>query len=894
MLRLLLLAVAALQQMPRPARGEESACDWSLLGRKLEDVSDTCCFAAGGDGSSQPPLGNAARIRQAVSAEDTRPGRYARYPHLPVLTIPGSDPNGDDGIYCETQGGPACADWYMLSTLRGPAAESYGLPADDQCRIGEASQASVKSALDDCERLGPGGDIEGCGHLYPTCARCAASCLAALAQECLSECDAYFERKGQPEVEVDLVAIGDAISAACPTELAGCEGTCVADLANFTACQTGPRVVDGVRVSCEPAPESEVSSWVATLDDDSYHAFGECLQAELAVLISTGALPDPRQEPRSECRSAGVACEPEEVPGELVCTEMSCDATCDMHMQSLLGSCQSVVDALFDASDGLVDGVASTFAAVNELCPSVQSAANATARSAEVDLVAVGDAISTACEMPGCEGTCLVDLAVSTVCFAGADNNHDRQTCEESAPAPEFYAWMGTLDAENNLSFQDCWQDQIPILISAGTIPDPTEVLEAAVLTGRDKMSREACAEFAINGTVDGLVPDTALKVCSEDGYACMNVEDNMVSAAVLVASDPTLVYSQPWLELCTHGGVFEACGQVYDEIQNLEIPQRDEGDCTWDSWDPRVRSYVCAPTTGCTAGELGTSIDGTTCLEAPNLNWTATVLPAGAAWQDSLTPWGGIDVLKCAHDSDADTWDGEYCPAADSTWPTTRPGTGPMPATNEDRTGWADMISAYASKRDPKFRQQLAICEAALAANTAISEVSGCKGGGDWVPAGDRGTFFANCDACNGVAPFSFTNGGSSSICLSYFVGLMEYLTAVGGVAAGTSEACLAQFRSPSQAAAEHVDYMVNLAYDAERWRPLSFCDYTPPESMQFFNRGQPAPRIPVPLGAPADSASGTVDGDEMCRFDRAGNNNGRVDTADLLALLATFGYEC
>ena len=288
MLRLLLL-LAALQQMPRPARGygeEESACDFSLLGRKLEAVSDTCCFAGG---SSQPPLGNAARIRQAMSAEDTRPGvTGSRYINLPVLTIPWSDPNGDDGIYCETQGGPACADWYMLSTLRGPAAESYGLPADDQCRIGEASQASVKSALDDCERLGPGGDIEGCGHLYPTCARCAASCLAALAQECLSECDAYFERKGQPEVEVDHVAIGDAISAACPTELAGCEGTCVADLANFTACQTGPRVVDGVRVSCEPAPESEFFIWVATLDDDSMNAFGECVQGELAVLISTG------------------------------------------------------------------------------------------------------------------------------------------------------------------------------------------------------------------------------------------------------------------------------------------------------------------------------------------------------------------------------------------------------------------------------------------------------------------------------------------------------------------------------------------------------------------------------------------------------------------------------
>lgn len=794
MLRSMVMVV--LLKVVSRARAQEPSCDWGLLGRKIEAVTDACCFDATTQGSSQPPLGNAARIRQEFDGV------------LPMLSFS----SVDTGIsYCEAYGGEDCAEWYMLASLQGPWADRYGIPADSQCMFD--SYQGLAGAVSNCDvLLGGADDIHGsCAHMYPACAQCATSCKEAVVQECLSECDEYFERKGQATAEglpldqtQQFDAVGNAIIAACLDQNAGCDGACITDLGNYSLC----RAHGTSRQACEN-PDGEFMTMYQGLDDDAGRLFGECWGDQMEVMVR-----DREGGGGSACRTANVVCEPEDMPGELLCTEMSCDATCDMHMQALLGSCQVVLDALFDTGDGSADGVATKFSDLSTMCPSMQN----------------------------------------------------------GAP-------------------------------------------EADSLVSRGRLARDKCAEFALVGTIDGVVPDTPPLVCDGNGYGiCINVVDNMLSVAAALAGTP-LANEQPWLKVCQPNGLLQACSQIYDEIQNLELPQ-----------------------TECAIGEPGTSIDGITCLEAPNLNWKEAVLPPGATWEDSTRgTWIGNQVLKCAYDpenSPVAASGVEACPVAESTWPGSDSnacavalligdpdqdtitcadigcvydpetpwncvqGPGPLPATNQDRTGWADVIANYTSKRGPQFRQQLATCEAALAAHTQPGYDGECP---DDVPSPNIGTFFANCGACQG---FSFTSGDSSSACLNYFVGYMDWLVNIGvRIPIGTPprEACLAQFRgsgpaqevAPEAVVRDHVEFFVARAHDAQQHSAGgSFCDFTPPASVDYFMRGLPPPRMSS--AQDATEAPCTPDSEDLCRFDRAGNGNGRVDTADLLLLLATFGVEC
>ena len=94
-----------------------------------------------------------------------------------------------------------------------------------------------------------------------------------------------------------------------------------------------------------------------------------------------------------------------------------------------------------------------------------------------------------------------------------------------------------------------------------------------------------------------------------------------------------------------------------------------------------------------------------------------------------------------------------------------------------------------------------------------------------------------------------------------------------------------------PEAVVRDHVEFLVT--YGAQQHSEVgSFCDFTPPASIDYLMRGQPPPRMSSTQDA--TEAPCAPDREDVCRFDRVGNGNSRVDTADLLLLLATFGTEC
>jgi hypothetical protein len=202
---------------------------------------------------------------------------------------------------------------------------------------------------------------------------------------------------------------------------------------------------------------------------------------------------------------------------------------------------------------------------------------------------------------------------------------------------------------------------------------------------------------------------------------------------------------------------------------------------------------------TGCVGDNA--AADGTSCVLAKSLDWRAAVIPPGVSWQDSLTP-GGTPVLKCANTEndqcqiEASTnpfesascgtgpwWFDCECPeectytdfGGDPLENTCLPRTGPLPASTDAGTGWADIISNYTTQMGTAWLGDRTKCEMALVRHTAVTETSSCRGAGEDVPAADAGTYRADCDACNEFPDFTFGSGIGSSYCLSYFVGLME-----------------------------------------------------------------------------------------------------------------------
>eukprot|EP01043_Picozoa_sp_COSAG02_P018354 COSAG02_NODE_856_length_16468_cov_131.787831_13_plen_748_part_00 len=657
---LLLLAQLLLAQLPQSHA--EATCDWSLLGRMLEAVSDTCCFDAAGP--NDPPLGNTARLRQHFHEHFS----FAEHGYAYSYT------GGDNPLsYCEAKGGQACAEYYALATMRGPSTERYGVPAQNQCRI--------TSLPGDCSTLGPGEPLEGCGHLYPACTKCAASCEASAFQQCLETCDLIYNY-----VQPDASSLATVINDVCASAVVDCQGTCLqgfADSVLHPELRRAPTCGEGGPEPCMPP---ETAAWKATVEanPDLRNEVDRCFDLDE---LDEDIWRRPTAPP-------GCNCEADPNPAvEQLCTRTSCDAACATVLQPLMDTCRPELDVLFDANDGIADGVAGTFTTLYETCPTPQ--------------------------------------------------------------------------------------------------PEST--------SRRSKLTQAACTEFAQSGTVDGVVPASPLQVCDEDGYVCVDAIDNMVSIATSYAlgGSSVLLSTQPWLQMCEPNGVYEACGQIYDEIQNVAV-----------------------------AG-------------ASNLNWKEAVLPSGASWSESLTSWSS--VLKCSSFGTAQTYDGSSaCPAEDSTWPTAASDSsadGPMLATNEDGTGWADLIANYASKRPPAFRAQLARCEEALASRTGSGVYCPSE-----VPVPDVGTFVADCGACMGWAPagFSFTSGESSSACLSYFVGYMEYFSSSFGGSPGipARDACLAQFRCHGTCE-DHAAFLVSTAFDQNS----AFCDYTPSSSVTYYARGQPPP---------------------------------------------------
>lgn len=373
------------------------------------------------------------------------------------------------------------------------------------------------------------------------------------------------------------------------------------------------------------------------------------------------------------------------------------------------------------------------------------------------------------------------------------------------------------------------------------------------------KMTKDDCSNVANN-----VVPSVSPKICNEDYSECDPVEDademtsdqlwlNMWSVAAEYASDATIAAEQQWLENCESTGICIFCSDFYESVQNAQTPQlTPDGDV-----------LLCA------GASTEDSTDDTPCYAA-NLNWKDAVTPPSAdlevpgrwalAQKEHAYPGNDPKLkLRCAQGGTA------RCPVEESTFPNAGAACtdlaqspceavdgcafigdtcvlqAPMAATNDDETGWADLIFNFTQWQSTAWIERKTRCEMALVEHTALSDQGACKGAGDLVPEADKFMYMADCDACNDIPDFSFSSGLGSSYCLNYFVGHYEDVCdAHAGVS--VSDVCRAEFHGSDDVAADvadrHVSFMVERAYEAGGPPQISgsaaegkasrFCGYT------------------------------------------------------------------
>lgn len=342
------------------------------------------------------------------------------------------------------------------------------------------------------------------------------------------------------------------------------------------------------------------------------------------------------------------------------------------------------------------------------------------------------------------------------------------------------------------------------------------------------KLRKTECTQLAGNGA------DVFPKICNDDYSECLPIEGaepmtpasvwpNMWAVASVAASDQAIVAENTWLEPCETSGVCIFCSEFYATVQSA-----------------RTELVVDGAIVLCEGEDTADTSDDVACLAAPNLDWKSAVTPPSS--DDVSTRWSraqradaeGRPVLKCAESGVA------QCAVAQSTFPYvasdcaavtalddsnacdavegctyTGDGTcvlqaGILAASNDGNTGWADMISNYTMYQSRTWRANKLKCETALSAHTKVEGDNICKGSGDSVPAGDAGTYAADCDSCNSEPAFSFSAPESSSYCLSYFVGHMEDAC----IEDGTAPSCRDEFWESANKA-ENIAYFVEKAYE-------------------------------------------------------------------------------
>lgn len=357
-------------------------------------------------------------------------------------------------------------------------------------------------------------------------------------------------------------------------------------------------------------------------------------------------------------------------------------------------------------------------------------------------------------------------------------------------------------------------------------------------------------------------------QICDDPATAdgCENVEgsppmdrnsvwQNMWSVAMLKSKDAAFAGTNTWIEACETSGICIFCKDVYENVQDENTVIA--GEMTIDLQDAVIQTGAASTADRWTAS-LTAHTEGSTTSNVLKCASTATTTGTGPACTDetSTYPAGanacdGADETACTGASPNDvqcTWDADATPQCATIL-------GPMPTAGG--AGWADAIFNYTLQKPASFRGSVGKCEEALIKHTSIVTdeaglvTSACKGK-DAVPAGDVGTYLADCDYCNTETPFTFTGtvreadlliAEERQYCLSYFVGHYNHVCA--GVAG--DNACRNEFWTSAQSCVDagaacentaHATVLVNSAYKvgelpdpgevpAEE-KPTTFCGYT------------------------------------------------------------------
>ena len=822
-----------------------SACDWNQLGRMVEAVTDSCCFGASGSESSQPPLGNTAAIREGIHREWLNT--------LPWLTREGSAGPGfaADAIYCQEFGGEACAEFYTLAAVHGPAAQrNAGISPNNQCRVGLYGSPWLSATLDNCELLD-----DDCAHLYPSCTRCVDACEESVVQESLAECDRHFARKAQ---------LTELLQTRCSAPLAGCDTECVGNLVRAILGEIdSPEVFWAWKGSTQDGGQSAqncldaygdeldaVAGRHGTEEPELEPELGRELEPELEPWYQWAAAPAPAPSPWTEPPPSfdmGSLLEGGCELSDETCAGISCDGTCEAHLRPLLDTCGDVVDALFDSGDGTFDGLAAQFSALRETCPRAQQ----------------GE--------PG----------------LGPRDKLPHDQCRE-------YALSGTID---------------------GVAPDaPLQVCDEGGFHCVDVEANmlSVAAKAATDGSQVAGQP--WLRTCTPNGVydACHQVYDEIMNTKVYqdgyAGNDDYLAAPNlNWRDAVTPRGETDE-SSTDDPARWTDALMVRGGDRVLKCRD--TTKTQCGP-----GRWNYNSRDSESVWPASDDDCTTGYVPGTVASPSTTCPGAGTDTAAVGNSMPCiltpATGDPAY--AVPDTPETCLPSTGPIEATNDNSNGWADIIANYTTQRGSAFAQKLQRCERALIAHTRVTDSSACRGTDDDVPAGDANSYRADCDACNEVSwtrqgratrpAFSFTSGAGSDACLNFFVGYMEHMLNPSGDTQRTRMSCLDQIRSPNSPSTtrddscilandgwceefiddawngdygyddynyfepcqpgtdatdcaanigqgerqQHVEYLVGraFAYDAQPfagtadpWSVTAFCDYTPQSTVADYTR--------------------------------------------------------